>query len=203
MTARSCRFESDLGHHLGNILKKVFIIHGFEGAPNGGWRPWLMGELEKKSIYACALSMPTPNSPIPSEWTEEISRHVEQNKRDQIYLVGHSLGVPAILKYLENTSAKNVKGLVLVSGPVFKTTKKKVDKFLNKPFDFEQIRSKVGKIEVIHGTNDRSVPFDQAEFLARNLDAKLTSIENGGHLNGSSGWFTLPQCLDALLEMME
>ncbi|MBI4599005.1 alpha/beta hydrolase, partial [Candidatus Uhrbacteria bacterium] len=82
-------------------MKKVFIIHGFEGSPNGGWRPWLMAELEKQEIYACALSMPMPENPVCDEWVGEISRHIERNSDDKIYLVGHSLGVPAILRYLE------------------------------------------------------------------------------------------------------
>jgi len=162
-----------------------------------------MGELDKESIYACALSMPDPYSPILSEWIGEISRHVDQNKKVQIFLVGHSLGVPAILKYLETTKAKNIKGIVLVSGPIFKTSKKKVNKFLDKPFSFTQIKSKVKNIAVIHGTNDRAVSYDQAEFLAKELDAELISIKNGGHLNGSAGWFKLPQCLSALLKMMK
>jgi hypothetical protein len=34
-------------------MKKVFIIHGFQGKPNGGWRPWLEGELALLDIYAC------------------------------------------------------------------------------------------------------------------------------------------------------
>lgn len=72
-------------------MKKVFIIHGFEGSPNGGWRPWLMLELEKKDVYACALAMPHPENPLCSEWVQEIERHVIQNKEDDIYLVGHSL----------------------------------------------------------------------------------------------------------------
>ena len=183
-------------------MKKVFIIHGFQGSPNGGWRPWLMTELEKINIYACALAMPDPNNPIPAEWVEEIARHVEGNKRDQIYLVGHSLGVPAILRYLETTKAKNVKGIILVSGPVFKTSKKKVAAFLKKPFNFKKIKSKVQKIVVIHGDNDRNVSFDQGETLAKELQAKLIVVKNGGHLNGSSGWTTLPVCLDALNEIM-
>ena len=73
-------------------MKKVFIIHGFEGSPNGGWRPWLMGELEKHDIYACALSMPNPENPVCPEWIAEISRHVDQNNNDEVYLIGHSLG---------------------------------------------------------------------------------------------------------------
>jgi len=184
-------------------MKKVFIVHGFQGSPNGGWRPWLMGELEKRGIYACALAMPDPNNPIPEAWVQEIARHVESSPRDQIYLVGHSLGVPAILRYLETTNVKNVKGIVLVSGPFLKTSKKKVVEFLKKPFDCETIKSKVKKSVIIHGDNDESVSVDQGAALAKALSEKLIIIKNGGHLNGSSGWFKLPQCLKALNEMMK
>ena len=59
-----------------NLTKKVFLIHGFQGTPNGGWRPYLMSELEKQDIYACSLSMPKPHEPILSEWLEEIKRQV-------------------------------------------------------------------------------------------------------------------------------
>lgn len=161
-----------------------------------------MSELEKLNIYACALAMPNPNNPVPSEWIKEISRHIEANRRDQIYLIGHSLGVPAILRYIENTKAKNIKGIILVSGPVFKTTKRKVVQFLKKPFNFKVIKSKVNKIIVIHGDNDRNVSVDQGETLAKELNGKLIIIKNGGHLNGSSGWNTLPQCLDELNKML-
>lgn len=76
-----------------------------------------MTELEKKDVYACALSMPNPEEPICFEWVEEIARHVERNKNDEIYLVGHSLGVPAILRYLEKPESQTIAGSILVSGP--------------------------------------------------------------------------------------
>lgn len=184
-------------------MKKVFIIHGFKGSPNGGWRPWLMGELEKRGVYACALAIPNPNNPSPEAWIQEIARHAESNPRDHIYLVGHSLGVPAILRYLETTEVNNVKGIVLVSGPFFKTNKKKVDEFLKKPFDCTTLTSKVKRIVVIHGSNDKAVSSDQGVALAKALNAKLILIQNGGHLNGSSGWFKLPECLESLENIMK
>ena len=178
------------------------MIHGFEGSPNGGWRPWLMSELDKQGVYACSLAMPTPNTPIADEWVKEISRHVESNKRDHVYLVGHSLGVPAILRYLENAKGNQVRGVVLVSGPIFKTSKKKVASFLNTPFDFKRIKSKAGEVAVIHGDTDRSVPIEQGQALARELGVKLTTVKNGGHLNGAAGWNTLPHALKALIKVM-
>src|SRR3989344_7039050 len=98
-------------------MKMVFIVHGFGGWPSGGWRPWLMTELDKLEIYACALSMPNSQNPVCSEWIKEIERHVEINKDQEIYLVGHSLGVTAILRYLEaKQTGHPIAGAVLVSG---------------------------------------------------------------------------------------
>jgi predicted alpha/beta hydrolase family esterase len=184
-------------------MKKVFIIHGFQGSPNGGWRPWLMAELEKKEIYACALSMPSPDEPICSEWVEEISKHIEINKKDELYLVGHSLGVSAIMRYLESATASVVVGVVLVSGPFKNNENKKLSNFLDRKFDFEKIKSKCKTFIIIHGDNDDSVPLDNAKNLCKELNGDLVVIKNGGHLNGSSGCFTLPQCLEALNKMMK
>ncbi|MFM7088624.1 MAG: hypothetical protein ACKOW9_03775 [Candidatus Paceibacterota bacterium] len=61
---------------------KVFLIHGFEGVPNGGWRSYLMGELSKLDVYACSLSMPTPGEPVLTEWLEEVRRVVARNPND-------------------------------------------------------------------------------------------------------------------------
>jgi predicted alpha/beta hydrolase family esterase len=91
-------------------MKKVFLIHGFGSNPNGGWRPWLMGELTKQEVYICALSMPAPENPVCVERVDEISKHIERNTNDEIYLVGHSLGTPAILRYLESARAKQISG---------------------------------------------------------------------------------------------
>ena len=194
---RPWRHSDDILH-----MKKVFIVHGFEGSPNGGWRPWLMGELAKHEIYACALSMPSPEAPKLAEWLAEISRHVDRNAQDELYLVGHSLGVPSILRYLETApSALGLAGAVLVSGPCEPTGNAKLGEFLDEPFDLAAIKPKLGRCVVVHGDNDPLVPLAQAEKLSRELGAKLVIIKNGGHLNGSSGWYTLPAALDALLAM--
>jgi predicted alpha/beta hydrolase family esterase len=182
-------------------MKKVFIIHGFDGSPNGGWRPWLMGELDKIDIYACALAMPNPANPICDEWINEVARHVERNQEDQIYLVGHSLGVPTILRYLEQTGANNIQGAVLVSGPSEKNNNRKIDSFLDKSFDFGVIKSKAKQFSIIHGDNDPNVPLSNAEFLSDKLEGNLILVPNGGHLNGSSGWLSLPPVLEVLQKM--
>lgn len=181
-------------------MKKVFIVHGFQGSPSGGWRPWLMAELEKHEIYACALPMPKPDAPVVSEWVNEIARVVDMNPDDEICLVGHSLGVPAIMRYLETTnSTKKISKVVLASGPSEKNGNPKIENFLETPFNFEVVKNKANEFYVIHGVNDPVVPFANAEVLSKELGGKLIPIENGGHLNGSSGWRQLPQALEVLV----
>ncbi|MFA5080349.1 MAG: alpha/beta fold hydrolase [Candidatus Paceibacterota bacterium] len=183
-------------------MKKVFLIHGFEGSPNGGWRPWLMAELGKLDIYACALAMPNPDNPICDEWVDEITRNVEKNQSDEIYLIGHSLGAPTILRYLEKSSGK-IAGVILVSSPSEKNNNKKIDSFLENPFNFSAIKSKTNNICIIHGENDPNVPLNNAEFLSKELNCNFVIIPNGGHLNGSSGWTILPQVLEELKKMFK
>ena len=161
-----------------------------------------MGELEKKEIYACALSMPTPDVPICTEWVGEIDRHVDRNPNDEIYLVGHSLGVPAILRYLESAQAQPIAGAVLVAGPSEKTSSSKIDNFFNKDFNFDKIRLNCQKFCIIHGDNDPLVPIENAKFLSQKFNGELIIVKNGKHLNSSAGWFALPQCLEALNKMI-
>jgi predicted alpha/beta hydrolase family esterase len=184
--------------------KKVFLVHGFKGAPNGGWRPWLMSELGKKDIYACALPMTTPDKPEKDEWVKTIKDAVGVPNED-IFLVGHSLGVPAILRYLETLNKEEmIGGAVLVSGPAFEIKKagyEMVNTFLSGSFDFKYIQKVCKKFTIIHGDNDTAVPFSDGEYLAENLSCDLIPILNGGHLNGSAGWRELPPLLESLEKM--
>jgi len=183
-------------------MKKVFIIHGYQGTPDGGWRPWLVKELEKQNISTESLAMPSAGNPVCDEWIDEISKHVKINNGNEIYLVGHSLGSTAILRYLENNESENIHGAVLVSGPSENNGNTKLVSFLDKSFNFEKMKTKCKKFVVIHGDNDHVVSFSNAETLSRELGGELMVVKNGGHLNGSAGWLELPQCFDVLNKMM-
>ena len=97
-------------------MKKVIIIHGFGGVPNGGWLPWLIVELGKKGIYAYALAMPNTENPMKEEWVAEIA-HAVGNSTEEVFLIGHSLGATATLRYLETLSeGEFVAGALLIAG---------------------------------------------------------------------------------------
>ncbi len=186
-------------------MKKVFIIHGFGGEPNGGWRAWLMWQLAKMKIWAFGPLMPTPNTPTRERWVAEISRVVNSPDQDT-FLVGHSLGVPAVLRYIEALPDNSViGGALLVSGFTRELHTDKryeaLNNFVNTSFDFKKIRKVCRNFTIIHGSNDESVPLVYAEELQVNLDCELIVIPNGGHLNSSGGRYELPEALEALKKM--
>jgi predicted alpha/beta hydrolase family esterase len=186
-------------------MKKVFIVHGYGGEPNGGWRPWLMGKLAKIDIWACSLAMPNPNNPNKDEWVNKITRELGEPNED-IFLVGHSLGVPALLNYIESLPIdKKIGGMVLISGITHIIPNKErynpINHFFNKDFNYEKIKNVCKNFVVIHGDDDMNVPFSQAVELSKNLSCELIIIKNGGHLNGSAGWYELPEAFNSLEKM--
>lgn len=185
---------------------KVFMVHGFEGVPNGGWRPWLMAQLALQDIYACALPMPLPSTPTRDGWIKEIM-HAVPTPNENIYLVGHSLGVSAILQYLKTLPEElKIGGAVLVSGPYHNVDdgyKEKLQSFFEPEYDFQHYKKVCKNFLVIHGDNDPVVPVSDAEEFSKALSCELIKIPNGGHLNGSSGHRELPAAFDALMRFIK
>jgi predicted alpha/beta hydrolase family esterase len=185
-------------------MDKVFMIHGLGGEPNGGWRPWLMRELAEREVYAAALPLPNPAKPTPDEWVAEIAHQVRLAGPDsRIFLVGHSLGVSAILRYLEQLPAgETIAGAVLCAGPYESHDRDEVAAFFVRPFDFTAAKERCPQFAVIHGDKDPVVPVEHGEKLAAALGVELTVIPGAQHLNGGSGQFELPEALAALQGMM-
>jgi len=180
--------------------QKVILVHGYNTTPNGAWFPWLMGEIKKLAVFAVALDMPTPAIPIQTEWVAEIARAVDRHAGSEVHLVGHSLGVAAILDYLQSAGAKPVKGAVFVSGRIAPGANLATVGFYQN-FEYQKIRSMVGGAVVIHATDDDIVPYDEGVTLSRELGVPLVTLESGKHLGGSQGVFTLPSVLDALVAL--
>ena len=82
-------------------MKKVYIIHGWEGDPQNNWFPWLKKELESKGFEVFVPEMPDTDKPVKSVWLKTMQELVK-NPDANTYLVGHSMGCQAIQRYLES-----------------------------------------------------------------------------------------------------
>lgn len=192
-------------------MKQVFIIHGFGGNSEGGWLPWLVRELNNDTISAVSIPMPSPDYPVVKEWIDGISSWIGK-PNENIFLVGHSLGVSAVLRYLESLEEdEQIGGVLLVAGFVAplevensQSVFRDIDSFVVPPFDFEKIKRTVKKSIVLHGEKDAIVPISFGEELAEKLDSIFLRVENGTHWSQKTEpiCYELPEALQALKKML-
>jgi uncharacterized protein len=186
-------------------MKRVFIIHGWDGAPTNAWIPWLKHELESRGYLVQAPAMPHPEHPTIQDWVSDLAVQVGTPDADTFF-VGHSIGCQAILRYLE-TINHPVGGLVCVAGwfrllHMQSDSEKVIAKpWLETPFNFEKIRQMLPRVIAIFSDNDEDVDLGNKALFETYLDAKTMTEHDKGHFSDDSGVTELPSVLSAVEEL--
>jgi predicted alpha/beta hydrolase family esterase len=120
-------------------MKRAFLIHGWEGYPKEGWRPWLKNELKKKKFKVEIPAMPDTKHPKMNAWVGYMKK-VVSNPNKECYFIGHSLGCIAILRYIEGIN-NEVGGIVMVAGFSDNLGYEELSSFFEKPINWEKIRT--------------------------------------------------------------
>lgn len=184
-------------------MKRVVIVHGYTGYPDKNWFPWLRVELEKIGFEVVTPTMPNTEAPVFNEWLQYLSEVVGEPDKDTI-LVGHSLGCPTILRYLESLdNGHRIGGVVLVAGfaePL--PTLPELDDFTVGPWDDRKIMEAVDKMILVSSDNDDKVPFYMAENMQKRFGAELRVLHRAGHINEKSGHFRVPEVLDEIIKIL-
>lgn len=183
------------------MKKRAFIIHGWEGHPEEGWFPWLKKQLEQLSFEVKVPSMPSPEEPKIKEWTSFLSEQVG-SPDENTFLVGHSMGCQAILRYLENLPSDiKIGGIFLVAGFINLVNlespeEEKIAKpWLTKPIGWKKIRLHTDNIVAIFSDNDTWVPLSDSKIFKDRLGAKIIIERKKGHFSGDDKVNTLPNLL--------
>jgi hypothetical protein len=190
-------------------MKRVFIVHGWGGFPEEAWFPWLKQKLEEKGIEAFVPAMPDTEKPQISQWVSFLAEQIGQPDQDT-YLVGHSIGVQTILRYLQ-TINQPIGGILAVAG--FYTLKdttyqdaseREIAKpWLETPIDNELVKKNAGQITAIFSDDDPYIDLENVEFFKQRLDAKTVVLSGKGHMGQSEGFKEVPEILNELLRMIE
>ncbi len=187
------------------MVKRVFIVHGWDGSPEEGWFPWLKSELEKKGFVVSVPAMPDTSHPRIEKWVSFLEKSVGKPDKDT-YFVGHSIGCQTILRYLEKINAK-VGGIVLVAGWLnLKELETEAEKeiarpWLETPLDLRKIKAVINNIVAIFSDDDPWVPLGDAEIFREKLGAKVIMEKQKGHFGGNDNIKELPSALNALLSI--
>ena len=192
------------------MTKRVFIAHGWGGAPQEGWFPWLKKELEEKGFQVTVPAMPQPKHPKIEEWVRFL-RKVVRKPDENTFLVGHSIGAQTVLRYLESLSPKvKVGGVILLAGWINLSEKafenaedfQTARPWLDTPIDWQKIKSHTSNFTAIFSDNDHFVPLTDSKIFKEKLGAKIVIEKDKAHYSGSDGITELSIVLKELLDFV-
>lgn len=191
-------------------MKRAYLIHGWGGGPNEHWFPWLARELERDGFEVFQPEMPDTDKPEIDAWVNALTEVIE-NPGEDVFLVGHSIGCQAIMRYLE-TREEKFGGAVFVAGWFFlQNLEEEEEKFLTRepwltrPIDLAKVKQNLnGKLTVILSDNE---PYgfvsENKNVFEDGLGAKVIIEHEKGHFTEEDGVVELPSALDEILNMAE
>lgn len=182
-------------------MGRVFLIHGYGGSPNEGWRPWLRGELEHRGHKVVIPAMPDTQHPRVGPWTKALQEVVGEPRADDMF-VGHSLGCIAIIRYLLTLKpGQTIARCVFIAG-FYEELGPEYDElrsFLDDPIDWDAVKSACTSFSVIHSDDDDAVPVWCARNLAVALDVPMELQTGYGHFSSDDGITELPIVLEKIV----
>lgn len=189
-------------------MKRVYIIHGWEGFPEEGWFPWVKKELENRGFVVQVPAMPNTDEPKIEEWVPFLEKLIGTPDEDT-YLIGHSIGCQTILRYLGGLRIDvKLGGIVLVAGWIHKLLglygENEIEiarPWVEKPINFDNVKNHTKNIVAVFSDDDEFVSLDNIDMFKEYLGAKTILEHNRGHFSQETGIKELPVVLEELLKM--
>ncbi len=184
-------------------MKKVILVHRWDGNPDADWYPWLKEELEKRNIQVYIPIMPDPSKPKMEKWVSFLNKEIK-DVDEQTFFVGHSIGCQAIMRYIESLPDKTKIGGALFVAGFFLLNKLETEEekiiagpWLERPINADKVKKRIKQRRAIFSDNDPFVPLKNVKLFEEKVGAKTIVEKKQGHFNDS----TAPIVLKILLEM--
>jgi predicted alpha/beta hydrolase family esterase len=160
-------------------MKKVIIIHAWDSGPDQHWYKEEKELLEKQGVEVFLPEMLGGLWPKLSEWLGVIQ---DLQPNEETILIGHSLGVPAILRYLESSNQKIDKA-ILVAPFARDLGMEETRNFVEAPFDWEKIQQLANKFVVIAQSEDPYIKPEIAKEVADGTGGEWILVEGNNHFD--------------------
>lgn len=182
-------------------MKKVILIHGFNGVPK--MYEWVRDELEKSDILVVIPKFPPREGVEYASWASVMNDY--QIDTDSI-VVCHSIGNEFLIKYLyeKQLGLNTYIGLAGFSEAFYNEGKdelnRAVQEFLATEEEMGYFTRHSKKRFAIYSDNDHIIPFSVLEKYPQDIDAEGILIPGIGHMGSKSGLTEFPELLKIIRE---
>jgi len=160
-------------------MRKVIIIHGWESNPSEHWYLEEKRILEGRGYEVLVPEMPDSAHPQKDEWVKTIGNLCPD---ENTILVGHSLGTPAILRYLEQSGQK-VDKVISIAGFAQDLGYAETSNFVEEPFDWDKIKILANKFVIIAQKEDPYVSVEIAKEVADKTNGEWVLVDGDNHFD--------------------
>ena len=174
-------------------MKRIIIVHGWDGASDRDWMPWTASEFKKLGYDVICPDFPHTENPTIEDWVPFLSDVVGTPDQDT-YFIGHSIGCQTIMRYLQTIDTK-IGGAIFVAGWFDLENLEGPDAeaiaepWLETLIDTDKVRRNLGFITTLLGDNDPWVPYKKTrEKFERLLGSEIVTISHGGHITSDDGF---------------
>ena len=87
------------------MSRRIIVIHGTGGSPEGNWFPWLANQATSSHVQAIVPRFSPPATQNIERWRAVFNETVGPLTSSDI-LIGHSIGAAFALRMLEETESK-------------------------------------------------------------------------------------------------
>ncbi|RUM68543.1 MAG: serine hydrolase family protein [Sulfurovum sp.] len=164
------------------MSNRVLILHGWGGSDHPHWQSELASEIAKDYGTVSFPLLDNCHFPSKNRWIRQVKKILEEFQPTTV--VCHSLA-NTLWFWLCQEEIITIEKLVMVSPPSLQTTEDTIKTFFPCKVP-KNIHAK--EVYLIVSDNDPWIKLDEAENMAKAIDAKYTIIENGGHINADSGF---------------
>lgn len=187
-------------------MKKVIIVHRWEGNSQSDWYTWLKTELEKLGCQVLVPDMPDTDTPVIEKWVGKLAQVVGVPDKNT-YFVGHSIGCQTILRYLDSYrfgpletvgSAVFVAGWFNLDNLENDEVKEVARPWIETPINSVKIQTVLPESTLFISEND---PYNCLEENKRRFAEIMTKgilVPFAGHFTSEDGYKTIPSVLDEL-----
>lgn len=189
-----------------NLMKRVFLIHGWGGSPEEPMHKWIKKTLEERGFDVFVPKMPNADKPEIKSWIKRINEIVKKVNREDIF-IGHSVGCQAILRYIQQLNKnEKVKKIILIA-PWMYLDKQTIEEegeesikiakpWVETPIYFNKIKTHCDEFIGIFSGDDPYVPLSNINIFKKNLNAEILILNKRGHFDPSHNIDKLPELLN-------
>lgn len=187
-------------------MKKIILVHRWEGDSESDWYPWLQSKLEDKGYEVVVPNMPDTEVPVIDAWVGYLSQIVGTPDQNT-YFVGHSIGCQTILRYLEIVDV-SVGGAVFVAGwfNLENLENEEMEEiarpWIETSIDTEKVKSVLPQSTLIISDNDPYGCLKENRNRFGEFVSKEKVIPSAGHFTNEDGFIEPPLLLDEIEDIL-